>query len=263
MSKKLGLALGSGGARGVAHIGMLCALEEEGIKPDFIAGSSMGAVVGGLYASGIPANQIRDKMLKIKKFDVIGVNPAALTHKAILRISKIEKLLQENIAVKNIEDFAIKYSCVATDVLTGSRHVFESGDAVFAMIASSTIPAVFKPVEYNNKLLVDGGCVCRVPIDVVKSMGADAVIAMDVLKNCSEPIDDVHNVLNLILRVFDIMDAQNSKLRYERDKGMCDIFLQPEMKGLSQYSVKNLDKAFEEGYNITKNNMQKIKRLLD
>ena len=93
-------------------------------------------------------------------------------------------------------------------------------------------------------------------------MGADGVIAMDVLKNCSQPVDDVHGILNMILRVYDIMDAQNSAHIYERDKSMCDLLLEPEIKGLSQYAVKDLDKAFEEGYLLAKNYMQKIKGLL-
>ena len=93
-------------------------------------------------------------------------------------------------------------------------------------------------------------------------MGADVVIAMDVLKNSSEPIDDVHGILNMLLRVFDIMDSQNTAHQYERDKDMCDLLMVPEMKGMSPYLVKDLDKAFEEGYLLTKKNMDKIKSLL-
>ncbi|MDE7440437.1 MAG: patatin-like phospholipase family protein [Clostridia bacterium] len=262
MSKKLGLALGSGGSRGVAHVGLLKALEEEGIKPDFIAGSSMGAVVGGVYASGVSAKRMHEIVLKLRKRDIISINPAALSQMSLLRSGKVRDLLCENLALKNIEDFPVKFKCVATDILSGKEHVFESGDAAFAIQASSTIPAVFRPLKYENELLVDGGCVCRVPIKIVKEMGADVVIAMDVLKNCSERIDDVHGILNMVLRVYDIMDAQNSALRYERDKSMCDMLLQPEMKGMSQYVIKDLDKAFEEGYLLAKKNMPKIKELL-
>lgn len=263
MSKKLGLALGSGGSRGVAHVGLITALEEEGIKPCYIAGSSMGAVVGGVYASGVSAEKMHEIILKLKKRDIISINPAAITQMSLLRSGKVRSLLCENLAVKNIEDFPIKFKCVATDVLSGREYIFDSGDAAFAIQASSTIPAVFRPVKHEDKLLVDGGCVCRVPIKTVKEMGADVVIAMDVLKNCSEPVDSVHNIVSMVLRVFDIMDAQNSALRYERDKAMCDLLLEPEMKGLSQYAIKDLDKAFEEGYTLAKKHMQEIKSMLE
>ena len=262
MSKKLGLALGSGGARGVAHVGLLKALEEEGIKPDFIVGSSMGAVVGGIYASGVSAEQMHETVLKLKKRDISSINPAALSQMAILRSGKVKALLKKHLNKENIEDFPVKFRCVATDILSGQPYVFDKGEAATAILASSTIPAVFKPVRHEDKLLVDGGCTCRVPIKIVKDMGADAVIAMDVLKNCSQPVEEVHGIINVVLRVFDIMDAQNSSLRFERDGGACDLLLQPEMKGMSQYAIKDLDRAFEEGYLLAKDNMDKIKSLL-
>lgn len=262
MSKKLGLALGSGGSRGVAHVGFLQALEEENIKPEFIAGCSMGAVVGGVYASGVGIEKMRDIVLKLRKRDIISINPAAITQMSLLRSGKVRDLLCEHLAVKNIEDFPVKFKCVATDILSGSEYIFDSGDAAFAIQASSTIPAVFRPVKHENKLLVDGGCTCRVPIKIVKEMGADVVIAMDVLKNCSQPVGEMHNIVSMLLRVFDIMDAQNSALRYQRDKNMCDLLLEPEMKGMSQYVIKDLDKAYEEGYLLAKQNIQKIKDLL-
>ena len=263
MSKKLGLALGSGGARGVAHAGLLKALEEQGIRPDFISGCSMGAVVGGVYASGVGAEEMYGIVKRLKKRDIISINPAALSQMAILRSSKVRKLLGEHLATKNIEDFPVKFCCVATDVLSGQPYIFDKGDAALAIQASSTIPAVFAPVKHEDKLLVDGGCTCRVPIKIVKDMGADVVIAMDVLSNCSQPVDEVHGILNVVLRVFDIMDAQNAASGFERDGKFCDLMLKPEMNGMSQYVIKDLEKAFEEGYLLTKKNMAKIKSLLE
>ena len=263
MSKKLGLALGSGGARGVAHAGLLKALEEQGIKPYCIAGCSMGAVVGGVYSSGVDAQSLYEIVKGIKKRDIVVINPAALSQMSLLRSGKVFELLREHLAAKNIEDFPIKFSCVATDILSGKMHVFDRGDAALAIQASSTIPAVFAPVKFEDRLFIDGGCTCRVPFRTVKEMGADVVIAMDVLKNCSQPVEEVHGIINVVLRAFDIMDAQNARLLYERDGKLCDLLLEPEMTGMSQYAVKELDRAFEEGYLITKKNMDKIKSLLD
>lgn len=263
MSKTLGLALGSGGARGVAHVGFLLALEEAGIRPDYISGCSMGAVVGGCFASGLSAQTIRDVVLQLKPRDILDISPISLSKMSILRSKKIRDLLIKHVAVQNLEDFPIPFKCVATDLLSGKLHVFERGEAAIAIQASSTIPGVFRPVELKDELLVDGGCLCRVPVRIVKEMGADVVVAVDVLKNASEPIDKVHNILSMYLRVFDVMDANQTALLFERDGKMCDLLLEPEIKGMSQYIIKDLDKAFDEGYALGKKNTEKIKELLD
>lgn len=111
-------------------------------------------------------------------------------------------------------------------------------------------------------MFVDGGCLCRVPVKTVKEMGADVVVAVDVLKNTTEPVDDVHNIISMVLRVFDIMDANMTELRRETEEGLCDLLIEPEMKGMSQYVIKNLEKAYEEGYEAGKANAEKIKELL-
>ncbi len=263
MKKKLGLALGSGGSRGVAHVGLLQALEDEGIKPYCIAGSSIGAVVGGAYASGMPVGEMRKIISGIRRRDIISPNFFAFSETALLRTGKVHSLLKKHIKVVNIEDFPVKFACVATDVLSGRKHVFESGDAVFAIEASSAIPAVFKPKKLQDKLLVDGGCVCRVPVEEVKALGADVVIAMDVLKNTSAPVKETKGLLNMLLRVFDIMDAQNAAYQAERNRDICELYLEPEMEGLSQYAVKELKKAYSEGYALAKENMHRIKKLLE
>ncbi len=261
MSKTLGLALGSGGSRGVAHAGFLQALDEEGIKPDYIAGCSMGAVIGGCYASGMTVEEIHKIVLKLKKRDIIDINPS-ISQMSLLRGKKVRDLLVEHVKVKNIEDFPIPFKCVATELYSGGLHVFSSGEAALAIQASSSIPAVFRPVKHDNKLFVDGGCLCRVPVKTVKEMGADVVVAVDVLKNCSEHITKLGNILDMVLRVFDVMDNNNTVNLRERDGHLCDLWLEPEMKGMSQYVIKDLDKAYEEGYVLGKENIQKIKELL-
>lgn len=262
MKKKLGLALGSGGSRGTAHIGLLKALEEEGIEVGCISGSSIGAVVGGAYASGMSVSDMQQLIKKIKKRDIISLNPAALSQKALVGSGKIDRLLKRYIKIKNIEDFPIKFSCVATDALSGNKHVFTGGDAVFAIKASSAIPAVFKPLKFENKLLIDGGCVCRVPVKEVKELGADVVVAMDVLKNTSKPVEKVGGLINMILRVYDIMDTQNSAHQALLNEEICDLTLEPEIEGLSQYAIKDLQRAFDEGYALAKENMKVIKELI-
>lgn len=262
MSKTLGLALGSGGARGVAHAGFLMALEEEGIKPDYIAGCSMGAVIGGCYANGMTASEIKDAILNVKMRDLVDVTPAVISKMSILRGRKMRDLLVEYIGDVNIEDMKIPFQCVATELMSGNLHVFKEGRAAKAIQASSTIPTVFRPVKIGNMLFVDGGCLCRVPVSQVKEMGADVVVAIDALKNAAEPVDKVHNIITMVLRVFDIMDTNQTNLRREIEGDVCDLLIEPEMKGMSQYLIKDLDKAFDEGYEAGRANIEKIKELL-
>lgn len=262
MSKTLGLALGSGGSRGIAHIGVLLALEEAGIKPDFITGCSMGSVVGGCYAAGMPAEKIRDIALQLKARDLLDIGAGFVSRMSVLRTKKMEDLLLEILGDMQIENMKIPFRCVATDLYSGKLHVFESGPAAVAIQASSTIPCVFKPVSHEGMLLVDGGCLCRVPSKQVKEMGADVVIAVDALVNTYEPVEKVDNILELVLRVFDIMDSQQTEMHAALDGDVADILLKPEIKGMSQYQIKDLDKAFEEGYKIGKENIYKIRELL-
>lgn len=262
MSKTLGLALGSGGARGIAHIGFLQALEENGIKPDYISGCSMGAVVGGCYAAGMDIIKIKEVALGLKMRDIVDLSPALITKMSILRSKKLKAMLSQYLGEIKIEDMKIPFKCVATELHSGKVHVFESGSAVTAIQASSTIPSVFRPVKADDKMFVDGGCLCRVPVQVVKEMGADVVVAVDVLKNTSEPVEKLPNIIMMLLRVFDIMDANQNGLLKKTQKKNYDLWIEPEMKGMSQYIIKDLDRAYAEGYEAGKDNINKIKKLL-
>ena len=251
MSKTLGLALGSGGSRGVCHAGFLLALEEKGINPDYIAGCSMGAVVGGCYASGMSAAEMKQFVTMFKPRDIMDINPTAvITKMSILRSKKIRDLLVTHIGTHDIKDMKIPFKCVATELYSGKLHIFEEGDAALAVQASSTVPTIFRPVAIDGKLFVDGGCLCRVPVKIVKDMGA-------------EPVDKVHNIVTMVLRIFDIMDANQTSQMRQLEDGICDLLIEPDMAGLSQYAIKDALKAFEAGYAAGKENIQKIKQLLE
>lgn len=262
MSKTLGLALGSGGARGMAHVGILVALEEAGIKPDFISGCSIGAVVGGCYAAGISAHEIRDIALRLRTRDIVDIGPSFLSGKALLRSKKVEELLSDYLGDTLIENMKVKFSCIATDLISGKLHVFESGNAAIAVQASCAIPAVFRPVELDNMLLVDGGCLCRVPVKSVKDMGADVVVAVDVLSNVSQPIEKVGSMLSLLLRLFDIMDANQTDLRNQIEGNLANIVIKPVIDAVSQYAIKDLDKTYEIGYGLGKKYVDRIRTLI-
>lgn len=262
MSKTLGLALGSGGGRGIAHIGILVALEEAGIKPDFVSGCSIGAVVGGCFCAGISAHEIRDIALRLRVRDIIDIGPSMVSRKALLRSRKVEELLTEYLGNIRIEDMPVHFRCLATDLISGRLHVFERGKAVPAVQASCAIPGVFRPIEIDDMLLVDGGCLCRVPVKAVKDMGADVVVAVDVLSNVSQPIEKVGSVLGLLLRVFDLMDANQTDMRSRIEGDIVDIVIKPVIDNVSQYAIKDLDKSYEVGYQLGKKYVDKIRTLI-
>lgn len=263
MSKKLGLALGSGGARGVAHIGLLKALEEEGIKPYCISGCSMGSVVGACYATGMSVDRMAEVALSLKSFDIMDVSAAPVTKLGLLRGNKIQKLLLNYIGDVTFDQLNLPFSCVATDLRSGREVTLDKGSVAQAVRASSAIPTIFRPVEQDGMLMCDGGVLCRVPVRQAKSMGADVVVAFDVLANTGESVENVTNLVMNVLRVFDVMDYNQNEMLKILNREYYDLWLAPEMKGLNQYNVKDVEQAYAEGYAYSKQHVGQIKALLE
>ena len=260
MTKKLGLALGSGGSRGVAHIGFLKALEENGIKPDYIAGSSMGSVVGACYASGMSPDAMYREVMKLKFSDIFDLSANPLGNAALLRSGKMHKKLKSLLKDLTFDQLKIPFCAVAVDVVSGNLVVLGGKNNVAeAVTASSSIPCIFRPVIKDNMVLVDGGIKCRVPVNEVRDMGADVVIGVDVLGK-TRVCDKKYNMLSLLLRFCEIMDAEVTALKLPGQHP--DLFLEPDMGNMSQYKFKDLDKSYESGYKCGIENMEKIKQLL-
>lgn len=178
MTKKIGLALGSGGARGWAHIGAIRALEEAGIKINYIAGTSIGAFVGGIYA----VNQLDDLEAFVTEIDwktIISLLDVEFPTRGLLDGDKIYDLIDSFVIDCNLEETSIPFHCVATDLLTQKAIVLKTGSMVDAVRASISIPGVFTPFKREESYLVDGGVINPVPVDVVKAMGSDIVLAIN------------------------------------------------------------------------------------
>lgn len=259
--KKIGLALGSGGARGVAHIGIIKALEEEGIKPDYITGCSMGAVVGACYAAGMTADEMKEAVMQIKPINLIDVN--LNLRQSVLKGNKVYDMLIQKIGSVRFDELKIPFQCVASDMLSNKLILLKEGEVATAVRASSAIPLVFSPVKYEDKLLIDGGVLCRIPVEQVRDMGADVVIAVDVLDNTRAPAEKVSGFIATMTRVYDMID--NNRTDYFKQIVTDDktLWLVPEMEGLSQYKIKGLDTAYTEGYELTKQLMPQIKQLIN
>lgn len=185
--KKVGLVLGSGGAKGLSHIGVIKFLEELDVKIDFIAGASIGALIGGAYASGLSIKEIEDIALETDLTSTAKLFSPGFGKSGLVTGSKVQEFLTSKLGNKNIEDLKIPFTAVATDIITGQEIHFNKGDLVEAIRASISIPIVFQPVIRNNIVLVDGGLVNPVPINVVREMGADHIIAVNILSSKNNP----------------------------------------------------------------------------
>ncbi len=260
--KKLGLALGSGGSRGVAHVGFLQALDEAGIKPEFVTGCSMGSIVGACYCAGISPARMREAVVDLKLTDIASLNPGAFHKNGLMKMTKARKLIVDLIGERTFDELEIPFACVATDLIRGCVVLLDQGNVADAIIASSSIPGVFTPASIGEyPMLVDGGILERVPTREVKNMGADVVVAVDVLGNLMMEKQVKGNLIDTLLRCIDIMDtrATQRKRVMRRD---ADLWLQPKLGSMDQYSVKNLQFAYERGYRLGVSKAESIAMLL-
>jgi len=180
---KIGLALGSGGARGLAHIGVIKALKENNIVIDFIAGSSIGAMIGGFYASGLDIKEIEEIALSTNWHRVFSLLFDPRLKQGLIGGEKLKTFIEDCISGKRFEDCKIPFAAVATDLKTGEIVILDKGEMASAIRASISIPLVFKPVEIEGRVLADGGLSAPVPVEIVRNMGADIVIAVNLNKH--------------------------------------------------------------------------------
>lgn len=263
---KVGVVLSGGGAKGFAHVSVLKALEEAGVRIDYIGGTSMGAIVGALSASGYTATEL-DSIIKTINFETILSNDSPRKSKPFYEKEDGEKyaltlpVRKKNVGipvaisegqnvlnlfskltqhVSNIHDFnkfPIPFLCIATNLETGEQEVLNSGSLALAMKASGSFPTLLAPVEINGKLLTDGGVVNNFPVDEVKAMGADIIIGVDIQSglNDKEELNSAIKILN------QIVGFQMYKTLEEKYKTV-DVLLKP---NLEDYSVVSFDKAEE------------------
>ncbi len=256
--KKFGLALGAGGARGIAHIGFLQALEEEGLKPDYIAGTSMGSIVGAAYAMGISLHELKLVAKSLRLLDVVS---RSKQKGGMFGTQKVRALLEKHIGDKQFSDTKIPFRCVAVDMIKQETVEFSEGSLLDAVIASSSIPGVFPPFEKDGKRLIDGVVLERVPAMRVKEMGADFVVAVDVL-GWKQTSEELPGAMGILLESFDIANNHIAKAYRHHYEAEVDLWLEPDLGMMSEYSFKDIDLAYEKGYELGKQYAPRIAQMI-
>lgn len=207
---RIGLALGGGAARGFAHIGVIKVLEAQGIVPDYIAGTSAGAVVGALYAAGLNGFELQKVGLELDENTLADIS---FPNRGLLKGEALQDFINRLVERRPLERLNKPFAAVATDLESGTMVAFRTGNTGMAVRASSAVPGVFKPVSIREREYVDGGLTSPVPVRAVKTMGADFVIAVDVGNKPQWGKSDT--TLGLLLRTFTIMGTSIGRLEME------------------------------------------------
>ncbi len=225
--KTIGVALGGGGAKGLAHIGVLKTFLTAGFKIDYLAGTSMGALVGGLYAATGDISYVEDLFLKIGEQYAFHGNPIRKKGKMFFKDETVvEALLAEKVRGMDLRDTKIPFRAIAMDIRNGEEVVLERGDLVTAIRASCAMPVAFNPVAVEGKLLVDGGFVNPVPTDVVREMGAEFVVGVDISSewpNFEDRRFSLVEAKSLILDSFSILEYQIARVKTKN----ADLIIRP------------------------------------
>ncbi len=287
---KIGLALSGGGAKGLSHIGALMVLEKAGIQVDYVVGTSMGSVIGSLYAIGYAPDSIA-KIARTIKWDNILANNPGLQQISIEEKSDFNRYILElpiegrrfklprgvihgqELSVelsrltfpvsniKNFNNFPIPFRCIATDITNGEIVVLDSGNLAEALRASMAIPSVFTPIKYQNRLLVDGGIVRNFPVENVIEMGADIVIGVNLSKGFLQEKELV-SIIDILNQSMFLSDGEDTKKQREK----CDYLIEPDLTGFKANSFYASDSLIQRGYDAAMElfpDLQKLAARLD
>ncbi|MBE7091312.1 MAG: hypothetical protein E7363_05330 [Clostridiales bacterium] len=239
---KLGLALGSGGAKGMAHVGALKAFSEYGIEFDIVTGTSIGSIVGAAYADGMNWQEIYNKVSEV---DLSSVRKKGILAQLTMTDSERVTDVVSGVfgAEKNIEDLKKPFAAVSVNLKTGEEVVLTKGNLAKSVTASSAIAPVFSPVVMDDKHLIDGAYLNPIPADVARALGADVVIAIDLSSKKSATTES--------LRLFDVLIASvKIAMRNARYKGYhnSNVVIHPDLNGFKATKFDRLDEMFEVGY---------------
>ncbi|MFX0557870.1 patatin-like phospholipase family protein [Maribacter sp. CXY002] len=240
-----GLVLSGGGARGIAHVGVIRALEEKGIQPTHIAGTSAGAIVGALYAAGCPWNEMLDFF---KSTQIFSVKKYARSQPGIVDTSKFYDHFKSYFPSDSFESLHIPLYITATNLLDGTLKVFHSGELIKPILASAAVPGIFVPIQIKNGYYSDGGTLNNFPVDLIK-MYCEQIIGVFVNPFGVIKKEDLKHAHNVMERAYHIMMTSDNRVKFDD----CDILIRPENIGnFGLFSLNKIDTIFDIGYAAAK-----------
>jgi NTE family protein len=267
--KRFGLALGGGGARGYAHIGVMRVLEREGFRPSAIAGTSMGSLIGAVFAAGHSTDEVQEVLSQTPIWRFLDLNPLG----GVLNFAEVVRLLEPHIP-RQIEDFPVPFGVTATDLITGTEVYFHQGDVFQAIRASIAYPGAINPIWVGYQLLADGGILNQIPVDLARFLGSERVIAVDVTplqvlrdkpqhKNWWDKIfrrgTDVNPIQN-VYRSIEIMQIRLAEVKLAVSRP--DLILRPSLEGIGLFSFQQQSQAIRDGELAAEVRLQEIRELL-
>lgn len=262
--KKVALALGGGISRGLAHIGVLEVLEKEKVPINMIAGTSIGAIIGAMYAQGKNVSAIKEFALTQSHKLPISFLDIALSRNGLIRGGKIRRLLETIIDSKiKVSDLKIPFACIATDIMNGEEIVLNQGLLLENIRASISIPVIFTTVKLDGRYLVDGGLVNPIPVDILKDKGADIIIAVNVIPNIRANIRQKEKLKEP--SIFDvIMNSMNitNTLLVKHSLEGADIIIEPDVGHIGASDFHRVEECISLGKKAAEESMHKIRKLL-
>jgi len=265
--KKIGLALGSGAARGLAHIGVLEVLKREGIPIDMIAGTSAGAIIGATYAWSTDTDHIKEQALEVNWRKLAPLIDPSLPKTGLIKGKKIKNLLASYIGGNiKFSDLKIPFACVASDIDTGEEVVIDRGLVPEALRASISVPAIFTVVKRGDRYLVDGGLVNPVPVSVLKRMGADFIIAVNVIPDVTDRTHRVNkgekedskepNIFHVIMQTIYVTTYSVVRASIEN----ADIVIEPDVANIGAGDFQKAQELILRGEQAAQSAIPEIKR---
>jgi NTE family protein len=255
---RIALVLGGGAARGFAHIGVIRVLEQERIPVDLVVGTSVGSLIGAIYASERDSFELEWTAFQLQQddlFDFRLVN--AVVGMGYAKGEKLEAFMKAKVKQETIEQLKVPFAAVATDLNWGERVVMDRGSIARAVRASSAIPGIFEPVAHLGKILVDGGVIDNIPIDVAREKGADVVIAVDISHDVGNT--EIRNVLDVLLQSTNIMFAENVKHR----KQGADVLVTPDVRGVGMLDFGQKKRCMQAGMEAARRAVPQIRAAIE
>ncbi len=256
---RIALVLGGGAARGFAHVGVIRVLEQEKIPIDMVVGTSVGSLIGAIYASDLSSFELEWTAFQLEKEDIFDFGVVnAVVGMGFAKGDKLEAWVKSHIKTANIENLKLPFTAVAADLNWGYKVALDKGSVARAIRASAAIPGVFQPVKHQGKILVDGGVVDNIPISVARAKGADIVIAVDISGNLGNT--NITNLLDVSLQATNIMFALN----VEQARKDADVLITPAGIGdIGMLDFSQKKRCMQAGIETTKQAMPAIRRVIE